>query len=298
MTARYPYQPVTARRSGGRARHFVVQLAVPQDPRRLLPRAPGRGERQRPRRPRTRAGHRRLAAGVRDRLLERHRARACIRLFPTSSAGGTILDQNGAEVAHIDCRPGQARVLHRPVQRPAVHHDRRERQHRRSRSATPRAASVDVHGRVDERDHLPRHQGQLQRRRSRARCPTPARSRTSRRPTHDQGQPRRHGAGTVGPVLVDGQTVKTKVIKSSKKAKKKALHKIRTARVVKPFDGKRVAAGAGQRQERHGGPQDHHQARQDDAHVYKRFVLANKKVAVKNLPIPAKTAKVTVSLIG
>ena len=33
-------------------------------------------------------------------------------------------------------------------------------------------------------------------------------------------------------------------------------------------------------------------------HTYKRFVLANQKVAVKNLPIPVKTAKVTVSLLG
>ena len=33
-------------------------------------------------------------------------------------------------------------------------------------------------------------------------------------------------------------------------------------------------------------------------HTYTRFVPANRKVAVKNLPIPAKTAKVTVSLLG
>ena len=34
------------------------------------------------------------------------------------------------------------------------------------------------------------------------------------------------------------------------------------------------------------------------AHTYKRFVPANQKFSVKNLPIPAKTAKVTVSVIG
>ena len=33
-------------------------------------------------------------------------------------------------------------------------------------------------------------------------------------------------------------------------------------------------------------------------HTYTRFVPANRKITVKNLPIPVKTAKVTVSLIG
>ena len=46
--------------------------------------------------------------------------------------------------------------------------------------------------------------------------------------------------GVVGPVLLDGKAVKTRVIKSSKNAVKKVLHKIRFARVVKPFHGKRV----------------------------------------------------------
>ena len=34
------------------------------------------------------------------------------------------------------------------------------------------------------------------------------------------------------------------------------------------------------------------------AHTYTRFVPANHKIAVKNLIIPSKTAKVTVKLIG
>ena len=34
------------------------------------------------------------------------------------------------------------------------------------------------------------------------------------------------------------------------------------------------------------------------SHTYIRFVPANHKMAVKNLSIPAKTAKVTVKLIG
>ena len=33
-------------------------------------------------------------------------------------------------------------------------------------------------------------------------------------------------------------------------------------------------------------------------HTYTRFVPANRKLTVKNLVIPAKTAKVTVKLIG
>ena len=33
-------------------------------------------------------------------------------------------------------------------------------------------------------------------------------------------------------------------------------------------------------------------------HTYTRFVPANRKMTVKNLSIPAKTAKVTVKLIG
>ena len=98
-------------------------------------------------------------------------------------------------------------------------------------------------------------------------------------------------------MLVDGKAVKTKVIKSSKNATKKVLHKIRTARVVKPFHGKRVL------QVRVNGKKGMVALKitiklGKTTHTYKRFVLANKKVAVKNLPIPAKTAKVTVSLIG
>ena len=102
---------------------------------------------------------------------------------------------------------------------------------------------------------------------------------------------------TVGPVLADGTTVKSKVIKSTK-VKKQALHKIRFARVYKPFGGKRVL------QVRVSGKKGMAALRitiklGKTTHTYKRFVLANNlKVAVKNLPIPAKTAKVTVSLIS
>jgi hypothetical protein len=101
---------------------------------------------------------------------------------------------------------------------------------------------------------------------------------------------------TVGPVVADpGKILKTKVIKSHKV--KKTLHKIRTARVVKPFHGKRVL------QVRVNGKAGMVGLRitiklGSTKHTYTRFVPANRKVAVKNLPIPVKTAKVTVSLLG
>jgi hypothetical protein len=101
--------------------------------------------------------------------------------------------------------------------------------------------------------------------------------------------------GVVGPVLVDNKVVKSKVIKSTKV--KKALHKIRTARVVKPFGAKRVL------QVRVNGKKGMVALKitiklGKTTHAYKRFVPANQKVNVKNLPIPAKTAKVTVSLFS
>ena len=46
--------------------------------------------------------------------------------------------------------------------------------------------------------------------------------------------------GVVGPVLVDGQDREDQGHQVSKQATKKVLHKIRTARVVKPFHGKRI----------------------------------------------------------
>ena len=98
-------------------------------------------------------------------------------------------------------------------------------------------------------------------------------------------------------MLLDGKAVKTRVIKSSKKATKKVLHKIRFARVVKPFHGKRVL------QVRVNGKAGMVALRitiklGKTTHTYKRLVPANRKFSVKNLPIPGKTAKVTVSLIG
>jgi hypothetical protein len=99
----------------------------------------------------------------------------------------------------------------------------------------------------------------------------------------------------VGPVVIAGQTLKTKVIKSHKVAK--VLHKIRFARVLIPFHGKRslqvrVNGKAGlvglRITIRFGGKN----------HVYIRHIPANRKISIKDLPLPAKVVKVTVKLIG
>jgi hypothetical protein len=99
-----------------------------------------------------------------------------------------------------------------------------------------------------------------------------------------------------GPVLAPKSTTVAKTIKS-KQTKKLVLHKIRYAQVVTPFHQKakllvRVNGKAGMVKLRitilKGGK----------AHTYIRFIPANRKMTVKNLSIPAKTAKVTVKLIG
>ena len=102
--------------------------------------------------------------------------------------------------------------------------------------------------------------------------------------------------GASGPVVATKSAVKT--IKSKQaKTLKKVLHKIRFAKVVTPFRGKaklqvRINGKAGMVGLRitlkKGGK----------LHTYTRFVPANRLFTVKNLVIPAKTAKVTVKLIG
>ncbi len=102
--------------------------------------------------------------------------------------------------------------------------------------------------------------------------------------------------GATGPVLATKSTTVAKTIKS-KQTKKLVLHKIRYAQVVTPFHQKakllvRVNGKAGMVKLRitilSNGKK----------HTYFRFIPANRKMTVKNLSIPAKTAKVTVKLIG
>ena len=104
--------------------------------------------------------------------------------------------------------------------------------------------------------------------------------------------------GATGPVTVKTTTPLIKTLKS-KQAKKavKVLHKLRFAKVVTPFKGKghlqvRVNGKAGmvalKITFKQGGK----------TKSFTRFVPANRKFTVQNLTIPAKTAKVTVRMIG
>ena len=219
-----------------------------------------------------------------------------IRLFPTSSAGGTIYDSNGVEVAKLDALQAKKGYFIDPYSgRQCTTTD--EKGNTAIEIGNSEGGTIDVLSEwMNElifRDILvpfgaPSSPGQLSDTGPISHVPSPTTIKTSLASV---------GAGQVGPVLVDGKAVKTQTIKSSKKATKKVLHKIRTAVVVKPFGGKRTL------QVRVNGKQGMVALKitiklGKKTTVYKRFVLANKKVAVKNLPIPAKTAKVTVSLIS
>ncbi len=115
----------------------------------------------------------------------------------------------------------------------------------------------------------------------------------------DAAQPGRRGRLRTGRSLADAKARPIHDIKSPRRPSKKVLHKIRFARVVTPFHGKRPcwSCASTARPGMVGAP--HHDPKPAGSrHTYTRFVPANRKIAVKNLPIPAKTAKVTVSLIG
>ncbi len=99
-----------------------------------------------------------------------------------------------------------------------------------------------------------------------------------------------------GPVIAAKPAITT--IKSQQaKQVKKVLHKIRFAKVVTPFHGKAKL------QVRVNGKPGLVKLRitilnNGKTRVVTRFVPANRLMAVRNLAIPAKTAKVTVKLIG
>jgi hypothetical protein len=104
--------------------------------------------------------------------------------------------------------------------------------------------------------------------------------------------------GSSGPVILKSKVSASQVIKSSKKkAAVKILHKIRFAKVVTPFHGKaqlqvRVNGKAGMVKLRISIKKG------TKTTVFTRFVPSNTKIAVKNLVIPAHTAKVTVKLLS
>jgi hypothetical protein len=292
VQARYPYQPVTAADPSAAVAPFVVHSLFHKT---LAAYAKGPGAEN--------ANVRVVLAHAQDIdgsplaheiVCWSEQGAGYIHLYPTSQAGGTILDQNGAEVAHIDSWQAKQGYFVDPYSgRQCTTTD--EHGNTAVEVGNSEGGSVDVMtewmNEIIFRD-IPINfnaaaPGSLSDTGPITHVPTPTQIKASLAAT----------GGVVGPVLVDGKAVKTKVIKSSKNATKKVLHKIRTARVVKPFHGKRVL------QVRVNGKSGMVALKitiklGKTTHVYKRFVLANKKVAVKNLPIPAKTAKVTVSLIG
>lgn len=294
VTARYPYQPVTARDPAAAVAPFVVNSQFHKT---LAAYAKGPGD--------ANSNVRVVLAHAQDIdgsplanevVCWSAQGESMLRLFPTSSAGGTILDQNGATVAVINANQAKQGYFIDPYSFGRQCTTTDQYGNTAMEVANSEGGTIDVltewMNEIIFRDILVNFNasqpGALSDTGPISHVPTPTTVKTVLAAT---------GAGTVGPVLVDGQKVKTQVIKSSKKAAKKALHKIRTATIVKPFGGKRLL------QVRVNGKSGMVALKitiklGKTTHVYKRFVLANKKVAVKNLPIPAKTAKVTVSLIG
>jgi hypothetical protein len=295
VTARYPYQPVTAVDPAAAPVHYVVHSLFSKT---LAVYSKGPGSEN--------ANVRVVLAHAQDidgSPLENEvvcwsqENGGYIHLFPTSSAGGTILDQNGKTVAVIDANQAKQGYFIDP-------YSGRQCTTTDVNGNTAVEVGNSLGGTVDvmtewmneivfrdipvDFSSTPGSTGNLADSGPISHIPSPTQIKAA------------SAAGStiqVGPVLLDGKTVKTKVIKSSKKATKKALHKIRLARVIKPFGGKRLL------QVRVNGTKGMVALRitiklGKTTHTYKRFVLANQKVAVKNLPIPVQTAKVTVSLLG
>jgi hypothetical protein len=295
VTARYPYQPVTAADPAAAPLHYIVHSLFSKT---LAAYSKGPGAEN--------ANVRVVLAHAQDIdgsplshevVCWSEQGAGYIHLFPTSSAGGTILDQNGATVAIINSLQAKQGYFIDPYSgRQCTTTD--DNGNTAVEVGNSEGGSVDVMtewmNEIVFRDipvdfsTAPGTTGNLADSGPISHIPSPTQIKAST------------AAGStiqVGPVLVDGKTVKTKVIKSTSKASKKAAHKIRTARVIKPFGGKRVL------QVRVNGTKGMVALRitiklGKTTHTFKRFVLANQKVAVKNLPIPVKTAKVTVSLLG
>ena len=127
VTARYPYQPVTAVDPAAAPVHFIVHSLFHKT---LAAYAKGPGAEN--------ANVRVILAHAQDIdgsplanevVCWSQQGAGYIHLFPTSSAGGTILDHNGSDGRDHRRQPGQAGVLHRSLQRSAVHDDGRQRQH-------------------------------------------------------------------------------------------------------------------------------------------------------------------------
>jgi hypothetical protein len=296
VTARYPYQPVTARDPAAAPVHFDVHSLFHKT---LASYAKGPG-----------------AENNNVRIILAHAqdidgsplsheivcwygqglGQDGIHLFPTSSAGGDILDSSGKLVTHIDSVQAKNGYFIDPFSGRACT-TTNDAGYTAVEVFNATGASVKV---ITEWMNeiifrsIPVTFGA---------AGAPGQTLADSGPVSNIPSPTQIKAataasgGVVGPVLLEGKAVKTKVIKSSKNATKKVLHKIRIARVVKPFHGKRVL------QVRVNGKAGMVALRitiklGKKSHTYKRFVPANRSFSVKNLPIPTKTAKVTVSVIG
>lgn len=295
VTARYPYQPVTARDPAAAPVHFDVHSLFHKT---LAAYAKGPGAQNN--NVRIVLAHAQDIDGSplsHEIVCWSAQGASAIHLFPTSSAGGDILDSAGKLIAHIDSVQAKAGYFVDPFS---------GRQCTTTDDFGNTAVEV-LNSEGTTVDVLTEWMNEIVFRDIRvnfgAAAGGPGQTLADSGPVSNIPSPTQIKAataasgGVVGPVLLDGKAVKTKVIKSSKNAKKKVLHKIRLARVVKPFHGKRVL------QVRVNGKAGMVALRitiklGKHAHTYKRFVPANRSFSVKNLPIPAKTAKVTVSVIG
>jgi hypothetical protein len=293
VTARYPYQPVTAQDPAAAPVHYDVHSLFQKT---LAAYAKGPGTENN--NVRVVLAHAQDINGAplsHEVVCWSQQGAGYIHLFPTSSAGGTILDSQGKTVAVIDDWQAKHGYFIDPYSgRSCTTTD--DNGNTAVEVGNSEGGVVDVMSEwmneIVFRDlkvdfsAAPGILGNLGN--PVAHVPTP---------TLIKAATAAGGTLQVGPVLVDGKAVKTKVVKSASKAKKRAAHKIRLARVIKPFGGKRVL------QIRVNGSKGMVALRitikhGKTTHTYTRFVLANQKVAVKNLPIPVQTAKVTVSLLG
>jgi hypothetical protein len=295
VTARYPYQPVTARDPAAAPVHFDVHSLFHKT---LA--SYGKGPGAQNNNVRIVLAHAQDIDGSplsHEIVCWSAQGASAIHLFPTSSAGGDILDSAGKLIAHIDSVQAKNGYFIDPFS---------GRQCTTTDDFGNTAVEV-LNSEGTTVDVLTEWMNEIVFRDIRvnfgAAAGAPGQTLADSGPVSNIPSPTQIKAataasgGVVGPVLLEGKAVKTKVIKSSKNATKKVLHKIRIARVVKPFHGKRVL------QVRVNGKAGMVALRitiklGKKSHTYKRFVPANRSFSVKNLPIPAKTAKVTVSVIG
>jgi hypothetical protein len=295
VTARYPYQPVTAKDPAAAPVHYDVHSLFHKT---LTAYAKGPGTEN--------ANVRIVLAHAQDIdgsplshevVCWSEQGAGYIHLYPTSDAGGTILDKTGKTVAVIDSWQAKHGYFIDPYSgRQCTTTDNNG--NTAVEVGNSEGGSVDIMSEwMNEilfRD-IPVDfsaaagiVGSLGNEQPVTHIPSP---------TQIQAATAAGGTVQVGPVLVDGKAVPKRTIKSTSKAQKKVTHKIGLARVIKPFGGKRVL------QVRVNGVKGMVALRitiksGKTTHTYKRFVLANRNVAVKNLPIPALTAKVTVALAG